>query len=447
MFKTLTEKFYNIIKKISNSGIITIENIDSTLREIRRSLLESDVSLKVIQNFINKVKKKAIGKKINKSFTPGQELIKIIKKEMILEFGEKPSLINFSVAPPAIILIVGLQGMGKTTSVAKIANFIKKKYKKKTCVFSLDTNRAAAIEQLKVLSKSSNIDFLNIHKSKNHIKILNLGLKESKKKMYECVVIDTSGRLHVDKKMMKDLNYIQKISNPIETLLVCDAMIGQDSIKIIKNFNNNIKITGLIITKTDSDARCGIALSAKSITKKPIKFLCNGEKINKIEIFNPNKIVNKILGMGDITSLIEKIEKKIDKEKLLKKKNNELNEEFNLNIFLKQINRVEKIGGIKKIIKKIPFSYINKNEKMSNINNNLTKDFKIIIQSMTKKERKNPKIIKGSRKKRISLGSGTSIQKINMLLKQFYNMKKIIKKIKKSGTKNFFKKIFNKNFF
>ncbi|BGI51496.1 MAG: signal recognition particle protein [Buchnera aphidicola (Ceratovacuna japonica)] len=443
MFNNLKKNFNNIIEKISGHGIITETDIKNTIREIRKSFLESDIPIKIIKKFIKKIKIKSIGKRINKSFTPGQELIKIIQEEMISEFGKKPSLINLSTKRPAIILIVGLQGMGKTTSVVKIANFIKKNYKKKVCTFSLDIKRPAAIEQLKFLSKLSNIDFLNIHNKREHIKILKSGLKEAKKKMYDCIVVDTAGRLHINKNMMNDLKNFQIFLNPIETLLVCDAMIGQDSIKIIETFKKYVKITGIVLTKTDSDARCGIAFSANKITKKPIKFLCDGEKIDKIKIFKPKKIVNKIIGMEDITSLIEKINLKIKKDNyILNKNQSHIKNTFNLNNFLEQIDQLNKMGGIEKIINKIPFRNVNRNKEIKNLNNSLVKSFKVIIQSMTKKERENPKIIKGSRKKRIALGSGTTVQKINILLQKFYNIKKIMKKIKKNGTKNFFQNFF-----
>ncbi|WP_343154650.1 signal recognition particle receptor subunit alpha [Buchnera aphidicola (Pseudoregma panicola)] len=448
MFENIKKNFNEIIEKISGSGIITEKNINETIREIRKSFLESDVPIKIIKNFIEKIRKKAVGKKINKSFTPGQELINIIQKEMISEFGEKPSFINLSTKNPAIILIVGLQGMGKTTSVVKIANFIKNNYKKKVCTFSLDINRPAAIEQLEFLSKLSKIDFLNVHGKKKHSKILELGIKEAKKKMYDCVVIDTSGRLHINKNMMNDLKKFQKFLNPIETLLVCDAMIGQDSIKIIKTFKKYVKITGIVLTKTDSDARCGIAFSARIITNKPIKFLCNGEKIDKIKIFEPKKIVNKIIGMEDVTSLIEKINLQIKKDKYISNKN-KINKKntFNLNNFLEQINQLNKMGGIEKIINKIPFKYVKKNEKLKKFNDDIIKSFKTIILSMTKKERENPKIIKGSRKKRIALGSGSTVQQINILLQKFNNVKKIMKKIKINGTKNFLKNFFTNKIF
>ncbi|WP_343183917.1 signal recognition particle receptor subunit alpha [Buchnera aphidicola (Ceratovacuna keduensis)] len=448
MFKNIKENFKKIIEKISGSGIITEKNIKETIREIRKSFLESDVPIKIIKIFIEKIKKKAIGKKINKSFTPGQELINIIQKEMISEFGENPNFINLSTKIPAIILIVGLQGMGKTTSVVKIANFIKNKYKKKVGTFSLDIKRPAAIEQLKFLSKLAKIDFLDVHNKKKYNKILKFGIEEAKKKMYDCIVVDTAGRLHINKKMMNDLKNFQKFLNPIETLLVCDAMIGQDSIKIIKTFKKYVKITGIVLTKTDSDARCGIALSANIITKKPIKFLCNGEKIDKIKIFDPKQIVNKIIGMEDVTSLIKKINLKIKKDKYISNKNKiNKNNTFNLNNFLEQIDQLNKIGGIEKIIDKIPFKYVKKNEKLKNLNNSLVKNFKTIILSMTKEERKNPKIIKGSRKKRIALGSGSTVQQVNILLQKFNNVKKMMKKIKRNGIKNFFKNFFTKKIF
>jgi len=428
MLNILTQKFSEIINKISNKGRITEKNIKETLRDVRTSLLEADVALPIVKNFINDVKLNAIGKNFNKSLTPGQEFIKIIKKELIQKLGENNNLINLSVKPPAVFLIIGLQGMGKTTSLVKLGKKIKEKTKKKILTVSTDTYRPAAIKQLEILSLQAKIDFVSLNNNLNPINIAKYALKYAKRKLYDLLLIDTAGRLHIDSQMMAEIQKIHQLVNPIETLLVVDAMMGQDIINVSNVFNKILPITGFILTKMDSDARGGIILSVKGLTNKPIKFISNGEKLDDIELFNSERIANRILGMGDVLSLIEDIENKIKLKPRAQPK-----KKYDLNDFSAQIDQILKIGGLTSLIKKLPQNNDFNNNLLLNTNNDILIKYKTIISSMTLKERVTPGIIKGSRKRRIALGSGVNIQNVNQLLKQFHNIKTIMNKIKKTG--------------
>jgi len=434
MFNNLTERFIGILKKISNQGRLTEKNIKETIREIRRALLEADVALPVVKTFIQSIKNNVIGNQINNSLTPGQELIKIVKNELISILGSNNNPLNLSVAPPAIILMIGLQGSGKTTTTAKLGKFIKEKYKKKVIVVSTDIYRSAAIKQLEILSKQAKIDFFSSNKQQNPTDITNQAIQYAKLKLYDVVLIDTAGRLHIDIKMMNEIVEIHKLSNPIETFFIADSMIGQDIINIINLFNKYLSITGFILTKTDSDTRSGIALSMKYLTNKPIKFIGTGEKLEEIELFYPERIAKRILGMGDILSLIEKIEKKISKQHIQQfiKKTKKSNS-FTFNDMLFQINQIKKIGGTNSILSKLPKTQTIFSNFQKNVNEDLLFKMKFMIHSMTISERNNPELIKGSRKRRIAIGSGISIQEINQLLKQFNNIKKAMKAIKKGG--------------
>ncbi|QCI26831.1 signal recognition particle protein [Buchnera aphidicola (Thelaxes californica)] len=444
MFNTLTEHLNKILNKISNTGRLTEQNIQNTLREVRTALLEADVSLEVIKNFIEKVKLQSIGKKFNKELTPGQELIKVVKQELINCMKNTNEHLNFSTIPPAIILMVGLQGMGKTTTTAKLGKYIQKNKKKKVLLVSLDIHRPAAIEQLKVLSEQIQVDFFSPLTIHNPLQIAQDALSYVKNKMYEVIIFDTAGRLHVNENMMKELNQIYNSISPIETLLTIDAMIGQDAHNIINQFSKNINITGIVITKIDGNARAGVALSIKEMTGKPIKFMGIGEKVDDIEAFNPEKIANRILGMGDTISIIEEIERKITKKQShnLKKKINS-GKKFTLNDFLIHITEINKSGGIVNLINRLPQNDVLKNQSPNSMNNNILKKFSAIIQSMNHTEKMDPDIIKSSRKKRIALGSGTKVQDINIMLKQFLYLQNIMKKVKTGNIKSIFENIKN----
>jgi len=435
MFNNLTQRLSDSLKKIINKGRLTEENIKETIREVRKALLEADVALSVIKKFIENVKKKSIGHEINKSLTPGQEFIKIVKHELIFAMGEKNHSLNFSIEPPAVILVVGLQGSGKTTSLAKLGKWIKNKYKKKILITSTDTYRAAAIEQLKILSDQIEIDFFESDKHNTPIEITKNAIKYAKLKLYDVLLIDTAGRLHIDKKMMNEIQQIQVISKAIETLLIVDSMMGQDAINMAKIFNNDLLISGIILTKTDGDSRSGIALSMRYITGKPIKFIGTGEKIISLEPFHPERIADRILGMNDIMSLIEDIEEKVDQSQIQKlTKKLKKGHDFNLNDFLTQIKQMKKIGGLNYFANKFSINHqLSNNTSLLNTDKNTLKKIEAMICSMTPKERIKPIIIKGSRKRRIALGSGTQIQDVNKLLKNFDDIRRIMKKIKTDG--------------
>ncbi|QCI22449.1 signal recognition particle protein, partial [Buchnera aphidicola] len=435
MFNNLTQRLSQTLRKIVNKGRLTEDNIKNTIREVRKALLEADVTLSVIKQFIENVKKKSIGHKINNSLTPGQEFIKIVKNELIFSMGDKDNTLNLSVKPPAVLLVVGLQGAGKTTSLAKLAKWIKDKHKKKILIVSTDIYRAAAIKQLQVLSQQIEVDFFPSSKNQTPIEITTEAIKYSTLKLYDILLIDTAGRLHIDEKMMDEIYQIQIASKPIETLLVVDSMMGQDAINMAKIFNNKLLISGIILTKTDGDSRNGIALSMRYITEKPIKFIGTGEKINELNAFYPEKMAERILGMNDVVSIIKDIEKKVDQLQVTKlTKKLKKGHDFNLNDFLIQIKQMKKIGGINYFIDKLSINnqLFNKISSFKTDKNTLNK-IEAIIYSMTPKERIKPIIIKGSRKRRIALGSGTTIQDVNKLLKNFDDVKRIMKKIKTSG--------------
>lgn len=431
MFSNIKKKFISLIKNISGKGRITEKNIENTLQKIKKTLLESDVSLIVIDKIIHKIKKNLIGNNINHHLTPGQEFIKILQKELISIMQHPNQHINLLEKKLNIILIVGLQGSGKTTSIGKLGKFIKNKYKKKILTCSTDIYRPAAIQQLKVISDQAKIDFFQPMMHHDPSKMSAEAIKEAKKKSYHTLIIDTSGRLNNNIKMMQQIKNIQQYTNPIETFFVIDAMMGQEAINIANTFNNFFNISGIILTKLDSDTQGGAALSATYMTKKPIKFIGTGEKVHAFSIFKPKAIISRILNMEDTLSLIKQIDKKIQNIHAKKiKKKIEKNKKFDLNDFQVYLKNTNKISTIHEIISNI---YKTSNNTSNNINKNFIKKIHAIINSMTPQERKNPKIIKGSRKKRISKGSGTTIQDVNKLLKQFAEIKTIIQKIKIQG--------------
>lgn len=406
MFDNLTDRLSRTLRHISGRGRLTEDNIKNTLREIRIALLEADVALPVVNDFINLIKERAVGREVNKSLTPGQELVKIVKDELTSAMGKVNSELNLATQPPAVILMAGLQGVGKTTSVAKLGKFLKEKQKKKVLVVSADVYRPAAIKQLETLAQGVGIDFFASNLHQKPIDIVNLALETAKLKFYDVLIVDTAGRLHVDETMMDEIKQLHSAINPVETLFVVDAMTGQDAANIAKSFNDALPLTGVILTKVDGDARGGAALSIRHITGKPIKFLGVGEKSEALEAFHPDRIASRILGMGDVLSLIEHIEDKVDRtqaEKMavkLKKGRG-----FDLNDFLEQLKQMEKMGGMTSLLNKIPGANALPSNIKVPIDDKMTQGMKAMINSMTHKERTKPEIIKGSRKRRTDPGT------------------------------------------
>lgn len=434
MFDNLTDRLSRTLRNISGRGRLTDDNIKETLREVRMALLEADVALPVVREFIQAVKESAVGQDVNKSLTPGQEFVKIVQNELIKAMGEENSALNLAVQPPAVILMAGLQGAGKTTTVAKLGKLLKEKQKKKVLVVSADIYRPAAIKQLETLTQTVGIDFFPSTASEKPVEIATNALQHAKLKFYDVLIIDTAGRLHVDEAMMEEIQTIHRTINPIETLFIVDAMTGQDAANTAKSFNETLPLTGIILTKIDGDARGGAALSIRHITGKPIKFLGIGEKIDGLEPFYPDRIASRILGMGDVLSLIEEIESKVDREKAEKlahklKKGNS----FDLNDFLEQLKQMRNMGGMASMLSKMPGISQVPDAVKSQMDDKVLVRMEAIISSMTTKERQKPEIIKGSRKRRIAAGSGTQVQDVNRLLKQFDDMQRMMKKMKKGG--------------
>ncbi|ETT06210.1 signal recognition particle protein [Providencia alcalifaciens] len=434
MFDNLTDRLSRTLRNISGRGRLTDDNIKDTLREVRMALLEADVALPVVREFIQKVKESAVGQDVNKSLTPGQEFIKIVQNELTRAMGEENHQLNLSAQPPAVVLMAGLQGAGKTTSVAKLGKLLKEKQKKKVLVVSADVYRPAAIKQLETLAEAVGVDFFPSEVQEKPAAIVQKALKHAQLQFYDVLLVDTAGRLHVDEAMMEEIQEVHRIINPVETLFVVDAMTGQDAANTAKAFNEALPLTGIVLTKVDGDARGGAALSIRAITGKPIKFLGVGEKTDALEPFHPERVASRILGMGDVLSLIEEIEHKVDRdeaEKLAKKL--KTGDTFDLNDFLNQLKQMRNMGGMTSMLSKMPGMSQLPDAVRSQMDDKITIRMEAMIQSMTRKEREKPEIIKGSRKRRIAAGSGTTVQEVNKLLKQFDDMQRMMKKMKKGG--------------
>ena len=434
MFENLTDRLSKSLKNISGKGRLTEDNIKGTLREVRMALLEADVALPVVRDFIQAIKKRAIGQEVAKSLNPGQAFIKVVQNELELAMGEVNENLNLATQPPAVLLMAGLQGAGKTTSVAKLSLLLKNKEKKSVLVVSADIYRPAAIKQLETLAAEVDVEFFPSDISQKPIDIANAAIAHAKKKFIDVVIVDTAGRLHVDGEMMDEIKDLHAAINPIETLFVVDAMTGQDAANTAQAFNEALPLTGVILTKADGDARGGAALSIRHITGKPIKFIGMGEKIDALEPFYPDRIASRILGMGDVLSLIEELETKVDKDKAAKlAKKVQKGKGFDLEDFRDQLVQMKSMGGMMGMMDKLP-GMSNIPDAMKNqVNDKATNQMEAIINSMSKKERAKPEIIKGGRKRRIAAGSGTQIQDVNKLLKQFTQMQKMMKKMSGKG--------------
>ena len=433
MFDTLNTKFEKIVQSIRGKAVISETDLEITLREIRIALLEADVSLVVVKEFINSIKSNILGKEILKSVKPDQMIIKLVQDELVKILGSENKSLNLSSSQLTKILFCGLQGSGKTTSIAKLSYLLKKSSKKKILLASADIYRPAAQEQLKVLAEETGSDFFN-HNLSSASKIVDYSIDYAQKNLFDILILDTAGRQVVDKKLMSELIEIENKFKPDETLLVADALTGQDAANVAKSFSDAINITGSILTRIDGDSRGGAALSIKSITNSPIKFIGLGEKVENFEPFHPERIAQRILGMGDIVSLVEKAAENIDKEEMEDMAKKIAKGKFDLEDFANQLKQMGKMGGVSGLLSMMPG--VSKAQKLmaeNKISNSMIDKQIAIISSMTKKERADPDIIKASRKIRISKGSGTKVQDVNRLLKQFLQSQKMMKRMKSMG--------------
>lgn len=424
MFENLSDRLQDVVHKIKGYGKITEENISEMMREIRLSLLEADVNYKVVKEFTNNVKEKALGEEVNKSLNPGELFVKIVKDELTELLGGENTPLNIS-GNPATLMLVGLQGSGKTTTIGKLANYLRKNNKKKPLLVACDVYRPAAIDQLKQIGKELNIEVYSEGKG-NPVEISKNGIKYAKDNGYDYVLIDTAGRLQIDESLMDELDNIQKEVNPDETILVIDSMMGQDAINVINGFNDKIKLSGVILTKLDGDTRGGVALSVKHLTNLPIKFIGVSEKMDGLTPFYPERMASRILGMGDILSIVEQVQSEIDEKEAEKTAKKMMKGNFDLEDFLNQLNQIKKLGPLENLLKLLPGA-----KKMGlnnvNIDPKIMKRTEAIVLSMTPEERRDPSILKASRKKRIADGSGTTVTNVNKLLNQFEEMKKMMK--------------------
>lgn len=427
VFEGFSEKIQGIMKKIRGKSRVTEEDVKAISRELKLALLEADVNFKVVKDFIAKISEKAMGQDVLKSLTPGQQIVKIVNEELIELLGKEPSKLNFNPNGITVILMAGLQGSGKTTASAKIANFVRKNGKKPMMI-ACDVYRPAAIDQLEVLGKQLDIPVFSIRDEKDVVKIATAGIKEARQKGNNVVIVDTAGRLHVDEDLMNELINLKNAINPTEVLLVIDAMTGQDALNVATSFNEKLEIDGIVMSKLDGDTRGGAALSAKAVTGKPIKFASVGEKLSDLDPFYPDRMASRILGMGDVLSLIEKAQENFEEEEAIALEKKIREATFTLEDFLTQMRQIKKMGPISQLLGMIPG--MGAELKNIQIDDKQVNRVEAIVLSMTPLERRKPEIINASRKKRIAAGCGMQVQDVNRLLKQFEDMKKMMKQLK-----------------
>ena len=434
MFENLTERLSKTLKTVTGKAKLTEDNIRDTLREVRMALLEADVALPVVKEFVNRVKDRAVGQEVQSSLSPGQAFVKIVQNELIEVMGSTSDELNLATQPPAVILMAGLQGAGKTTSVAKLGKWLKERQKKSVMVVSADVYRPAAIKQLETLAGETGLTFFPSSTEQKPVDIVNSAIHEARIKHADVLIVDTAGRLHIDQDMMTEIQDLHRAVNPIETLFVVDAMTGQDAANTARAFGEALPLTGVILTKADGDARGGAALSVRQITGKPIKFIGMGEKTDALEPFYPDRIASRILGMGDVLSLIEEAERKLDRSKADKLASKlKKGKGFDLEDFRDQLQQMKKMGGISSMMDKMPGMGNMASQMQGQVDNRIFVQMEAIINSMTPAERANPDIMNGSRKKRVAAGSGTQVQDINRLIKQHKQMSKMMKKVTKKG--------------
>ena len=434
MFEGISEKLNTTLKRVRGYGKLSEDNIQESLREVRLSLLEADVNFVVVREFINSIKERAMGSEVAESLSPGQQFVKIVHEELIKVLGEKNSEINLNSAPPVVIMLVGLQGSGKTTSASKLAKYLVESQKRSPILVPADVYRPAAIEQLKVLGDSIEIPVYDTQPGSNPVDICTDARKHAELNGNDVVIIDTAGRLHIDQELMDELVSIKSGLNPSEILLVADAMTGQDAVNVSESFNETLDIDGVVLTKMDGDARGGAALSIKSVTGKPIKFFGTGEKLDALEVFHPDRIASRILGMGDVLTLIEKAQDVFEEKKAEQMAKKILKKQFSLEDFKESILAMNKLGPLENITDMIPgMKNVSQNPKAMQMAENELKKSIAIINSMTVKERKNHTLLNGSRRKRIAKGSGTRVEDVNKMIKNYVQMQKMMKNMGKMG--------------
>ncbi|MBM7647158.1 signal recognition particle subunit SRP54 [Bacillus ectoiniformans] len=428
-FEGLADRLQNTMQKIRGKGKVTEADVKEMMREVRLALLEADVNFKVVKEFVKKVSERSVGQEVMKSLTPGQQVIKVVKEELTELMGGEQSQIAVGKRPPTVIMMVGLQGAGKTTTTGKLANVLRKKYNRKPMLVAADIYRPAAIKQLETLGKQLSMPVFSLGDQVSPVEIAKQAIEKAKADHHDYVLIDTAGRLHVDENLMNELKEIKELSKPDEIFLVVDAMTGQDAVNVAQSFDDQLGVTGVVLTKLDGDTRGGAALSIRSVTGKPIKFVGMGEKLDALEPFHPERMASRILGMGDVLTLIEKAQVNVDEEKAKELEQKMRTMSFTFDDFLEQLGQVRSMGPLDEIIKMLPGA-----NKMKGLNNVQVDEKQIghieaIIRSMTTSEKEHPETINSSRKKRIAKGSGTSIQEVNRLLKQFEEMKKMMKQM------------------
>lgn len=437
MFDSLTERLSGALRKISGKATLTENNIEEALREVRRALLEADVALPVVKEFIDRVKLRAVGQEVSQSLSPGQAFIKIVRAELEAVMGAANEALDLSAQPPAVVLMAGLQGAGKTTTVAKLARYLKEEQKKSVMVVSADVYRPAAIAQLETLANDVGVRFFASDASQKPADIVQSALKEARRAFVDVLLVDTAGRLAIDEQMMAEIGELHRLLNPVETLFVVDAMTGQDAAQTARAFNEALPLTGVVLTKADGDSRGGAALSVRHITGKPIKFIGMGEKTDALEPFYPDRIASRILGMGDLLSLIEEAERKVDKTKAAKLAGKlQKGKSFDLEDFREQIQQMKTMGGMTSILDKMPGMGALPPGAAAKVDDRQFVRMEAIINSMTPRERRNPDVLNGSRKRRICQGSGTQVQDLNRLIKQHKQMQKMMKKMKSGAMAN-----------
>lgn len=428
-FEGLAERLQNALQRVRGKGKVTEADVKEMMREVRLALLEADVNFKVVKDFIANVKERAVGQEVLQSLTPGQQVIKVVHDELTKLMGGEHSQIAVRQKPPTVVMMVGLQGAGKTTTTAKLANYLRKKNNRNPLLVAADIYRPAAIKQLETLGKQLNMPVFSLGDKTSPVEIAKLALAKAKEEHYDYVLIDTAGRLHIDEPLMNELKQIKEEVQPDEILLVVDAMTGQDAVNVAESFHEQLQITGVVLTKLDGDTRGGAALSVKAVTNTPIKFVGMGEKMDQLEPFHPERMASRILGMGDVLTLIEKAQASVDEEKAKELERKMRTMEFTFEDFLEQLEQVRKMGPLDELLSMIPGMNRVKGLKNLQIDEKQLARVEAIIRSMTKEEKQNPSIINASRRRRIAKGSGTTIQDVNRLLKQFEEMKKMMKQM------------------